>query len=58
MGMERPRHLTIEQVTVEQRSTRARRNACEALSVDGKVIARLIALIVAKNIGKMIGAFF
>ena len=48
--------MAEEEVVVEQRATWMGRNALIALTTDGEMIARFVALIVTQNIGKVVGA--
>ena len=50
--------MTIELVAIKQDATRTRGDAGIALTMNDEVVARLIALIVAKDIGEVVGALF
>ena len=50
--------LQLIQTRIEQRATRTGRDASIALTTDGEVVARLVALIVAQDVGEVVGTLF
>ena len=52
--MQGPQYLIVQQIRVKHHIPSARRNACIAPPVDGKMIFGLIAPIIAKDIGQVI----